>query len=161
MPIVDVRMHQRCIHTLDKILSKVKTYYESQDPSIKVSYSYNAVKQMGGGSYHYLRDGYVIFYMEVAAGDAMGIRRQTYALPLKSTNISNVRANARGILIQNDNDFVTISGLNNNEQVIIYDISGSQLAAAKAVNGIATFGINKADKVVVVKIGNDSIKVQL
>ena len=88
MPIVDVRMHQRCIHTLDKILSKVKTYYESQDPSIKVSYSYNAVKQMGGGSYHYLRDGYVIFYMEVAAGDAMEIRRQTYALPLKSTNIS-------------------------------------------------------------------------
>ena len=80
---------------------------------------------------------------------------------LESTNISNVRANARGILIQNDNDFVTISGLNNNEQVLIYDISGSQLAAAKAVNGIATFGINKADKVVVVKIGNDSIKVQL
>ena len=80
---------------------------------------------------------------------------------LESSNINNVRANTRGILIQNDDDFLRISGLNDNEQVIIYDISGRQLDAAKSVNGTAIFNINNVDKLVVVKVGNDSIKVQL
>lgn len=80
---------------------------------------------------------------------------------LDSSNISTVRANTRGILIQNDDDFLTISGLSNNEQVFIYDISGKQLGNAKAVDGTAIFIINKTHKVVVVKVGNDAIKVHL
>lgn len=80
---------------------------------------------------------------------------------LESSNVSSVRANARGILIQTDNDFLTVSGLSDNEQVIMYDISGTQIDAAKSVNGTATFTIRKTGKVVVVKIGNDAIKVQL
>ena len=35
------------------------------------------------------------------------------------------------------------------------------IGTVKSLGGTATFGINKVDKVVVVKIGNDSIKVQL
>ena len=80
---------------------------------------------------------------------------------LESSNISSVYANTRGILIQSDGDFLKVSGLNENEQVIIYDINGRQLGTTKSFGGTAIFGINKADKVVVVKIGNDSIKVQL
>lgn len=80
---------------------------------------------------------------------------------LESLNISSVLANTRGILIQNNDDFLTISGLNNNERVIIYDISGRQLGSANSDNGTVTFSINRSDKVVVVKIGNESIKVQL
>lgn len=63
--------------------------------------------------------------------------------------------------MQNDGDFLNVSGLNDNEQVILYDISGVQLDTTKSVNGIATFSINKALKIVVVKVGNDSVKVHL
>ncbi len=80
---------------------------------------------------------------------------------LESSNINSVSANARGILVQNDGDFLNVSGLNDNEKVILYDISGVQLDTTKSVNGIATFSINKALKIVVVKVGNDSIKVHL
>ena len=80
---------------------------------------------------------------------------------LDSSNISNVRANSRGVLIQIDDDFLTISGLKNNEHITLYDVGGKQLDSAKAVNGTATFNINKKGKIVVVKVGNDSIKVQL
>ena len=80
---------------------------------------------------------------------------------LDSSNISSVRANARGILIQSDGNFLTVSGLNDNEQVTIYDIDGKQLDAAKSVGGTATFNIYKPGKAVLVKVGNDAIKVQL
>ena len=80
---------------------------------------------------------------------------------LDSSSISGVRANTRGILVQSDGEFLRISGLNNNEQVTIYDISGRQLDSTKSFSGTAIFSINKADKIIVVKIGNEAIKVQL
>ena len=79
---------------------------------------------------------------------------------LDSSSISGVRANTRGILVQSDGEFLRISGLNNNEQVTIYDISGRQLDSTKSFSGTAIFSINKADKIIVVKIGNEAIKVQ-
>ena len=80
---------------------------------------------------------------------------------LESSNISSVRANTRGILIQSDGDFLRISGLNDNEQVTIYDMSGKLLGTSKSVGGTAIFGINKTDKYIVVKIGDDAIKVHI
>lgn len=80
---------------------------------------------------------------------------------LESTGISKIRAKTRGVLVQKNDDFLTISGLNDNEQVFIYDIGGIQLGSARSVDGTVTFNINKDDKVIVVKVGNDSIKVQL
>ena len=80
---------------------------------------------------------------------------------LESTSINSIRANTRGILIQNDDGFLKVSGLNNNEQVTIFDISGTQLGTAKSIDGTAVFNINSIDKVIVVKVGNDSVKVQL
>lgn len=80
---------------------------------------------------------------------------------IESSNIRTLNANARAILIQKDNGFLTVSGLNNNEKVIIYDINGTEIGTTKSIDGSATFNINKADKVIVVKVGNDSIKVLL
>lgn len=80
---------------------------------------------------------------------------------LEASNISSVMANARGVLVQNNGDFLMVSGLNNNEKVILYDTSGTQLDAVKSVNGTATFNVNKTGKVVIVKVGSDAIKVQL
>ena len=80
---------------------------------------------------------------------------------LDHSGISNIKADLRGILIQNDNDFLTVSGLNHDEKVIMYDIGGKQLSTARSNNGTATFSINKDNKVVIVKIGNESIRVKL
>ena len=80
---------------------------------------------------------------------------------LESSGITNVKANARGILVQKNDDFLIISGLNNNELVTIYNIGGTLLGVVKSVNGTATFNINNTDKVVVIKVGNSSMKVQL
>lgn len=80
---------------------------------------------------------------------------------LESSNISSIRANARGILIQSDGDFLTVSGLNDNEQVIIYDIDGKQLDVAKSVGDTVRFNIYKPGKTILVQFGNDAIKVQL
>lgn len=80
---------------------------------------------------------------------------------LETSNNSIVRANARGILIQSDDDYISLSGLDDDEQVAIYDISGRLLGKGKPVGGTAIFGINKADKTIVVKVGCDAIKVNL
>ncbi len=80
---------------------------------------------------------------------------------LNTSNINSVSANTRGVLIQCDDDFLKVSGLNNNEPVSLYDISGKIISSAKSVDGTAIFSVNKALKVVVVKVGNDSIKVPL
>jgi hypothetical protein len=80
---------------------------------------------------------------------------------LETSSISHVRANARGILIQKDDDFLSISGLNDNEQVNIYEIDGKQIDSAKPIGGTATFNINKNYKTILVKVGYDSIKVRL
>ncbi|MBQ6032666.1 MAG: leucine-rich repeat domain-containing protein [Prevotella sp.] len=80
---------------------------------------------------------------------------------LETSNVSNIKANMRGVLIQRNDDFLTISGLANNEKVIVFDISGRQIGNSQSVDGTATFCINKTEKVIVVKIGNESIKVQL
>ncbi len=80
---------------------------------------------------------------------------------LETSNVSNIKANMRGVLIQRNDDFLTISGLAKNENVTFFDISGRQIGNSHSVNGTVTFSINKAEKVIVVKVGNDSIKVQL
>lgn len=80
---------------------------------------------------------------------------------LNASDINSVCANTRGVLIQCDDDFLKVSGLNNNEQVNLYDISGKIISSTKSVDGTAIFSINKSLKVVVVKVGNDSIKVLL
>jgi len=77
-------------------------------------------------------------------------------------NITGIStAKQRGILIQSDNDFLTVSGLNDNESVSLYNVSGVQLDNVKATSGTATFNVNKTDEVVIVKIGNESIKVKI
>ena len=80
---------------------------------------------------------------------------------LESTEIQNTTANSRGLLIQQNDGFLTISGLDNNESVGMYTIEGVQIGRNKAIFGSATFSINRSDKVVIIKIGNESIKVPI
>lgn len=67
----------------------------------------------------------------------------------------------RRIMVQSNNGFLSVSGLNNQEMVSLYNVFGVKLNSAKAISGIATFNVNTTDKIVIIKIGEESIKVEL
>ena len=124
----------------------VKTDAYSENGTISLTATYNI-------SAYATADGYTnsekatakLYFISANLGDVNGI----------------ASAKQRGIIVQNNNDFITISGLNDNESVSLYNVSGIELGNTKATSGTATFNVNKADEVVIVKIGNESIKVQL
>ena len=64
----------------------------------------------------------------------------------------------RGIAIQSAGGFVTISGLDSNEQVDFFATDGKALGSAKAMGGTATFAA-QSGSVVVAKIGKESVKI--
>ena len=75
---------------------------------------------------------------------------------LDETSINSV--SMRGIAIQSDGGFITISGLDNNETVSFYAIDGKNLGFSTAING-TTFFTAKSGSVVIAKFGNESIKI--
>ena len=64
----------------------------------------------------------------------------------------------RGIAIQAADGFITISGLDSNEQVDFFAADGKSLGSAKAMGGTATFAA-QSGSVVVAKIGKESVKI--
>jgi hypothetical protein len=80
---------------------------------------------------------------------------------LESSDIQTVRANARGLLIQSSDGFITISGLDNNETVSMYTVEGCLIENSKSISGTAIFNVGRTDKAVIIKIGNESIKIAL
>ena len=64
----------------------------------------------------------------------------------------------RGIAIQSADGFITISGLDSNEQVDFFAADGKSLGSAKAMGGTATFAA-QSGSVVVAKIGKESVKI--
>lgn len=80
---------------------------------------------------------------------------------LESSDIQAVRANARGLLIQCSDGFITISGLENNETISLYTVEGCLIGSSKAISGTAIFTVNKTNKIVIIKVGNESIKISL
>ncbi len=66
----------------------------------------------------------------------------------------------RGIMVSAASGHITVSGLNDGEEVSLYGISGTLFGKATAIAGTATFNVATGD-VVIVKIGERSIKVQL
>ena len=65
---------------------------------------------------------------------------------------------ARGIAIQSTGGFITISGLDNNEEVSFYCIDGKSLGSATAINGTTSFAA-QSSSIVVAKIGKENIKI--
>ena len=75
---------------------------------------------------------------------------------LETDNIN--AAKTRGVVIQSADGFVTISGLDSNEQVDFFATDGKALCSTKAVGGTATFAA-QSGSVVVAKIGKESVKI--
>ena len=75
---------------------------------------------------------------------------------LDETSINNV--SMRGIAIQSDGGFVTISGLDNDETVSFYAIDGKNLGTAKSIDGNVSFTA-KQGTIILARIGKDSVKI--
>ena len=66
-------------------------------------------------------------------------------------------AKMRGLVVTADNGFVSVSGLNDGEQVLFYAMDGKMLGSQKAVNGTAS--LSTSESVVICKVGTTSLKV--
>ncbi len=66
----------------------------------------------------------------------------------------------RGIVVSAAGGQLSISGLQDGENVSLYSINGALLDTGTAVDGTVTFS-SVSGKIVIVKIGEQSIKVQL
>ena len=66
-------------------------------------------------------------------------------------------AKMRGVVVMADNGFVSVSGLNDGEQVLFYATDGKMLGSQKAVNGTAS--LSTSESVVICKVGTTSLKV--
>ena len=76
---------------------------------------------------------------------------------LETDNIN--QAQTRGIVVSSDNGIISISGLDNNEKVSFYSTEGMVLGSQKAIDGRVSYAVGTAQKIIIVKIGDNSIKV--
>lgn len=80
---------------------------------------------------------------------------------IENTSSNVISAKLHGIMVQKNNGLIVVTGLSDNESVSLYNISGMQLGTTQAVSGVATFNISQTGHVAIVKIGNESIKIEL
>ena len=91
---VNLVPHQKCLHALDKILGKLKTYYESQDPpNISFKYYFDT-KRLFNSNLNHLWSGYSIFNIDIEARepDYTGAQCARYVLGLKRNDIQTFLA---------------------------------------------------------------------
>lgn len=72
-----------------------------------------------------------------------------------STNIN--QAKTRGIIATSHDGIVTLSGLDNGEEVRFYSVDGKQIGYARAIDGVASLAVS--ENLVIAKIGNQPIKI--
>ena len=71
-----------------------------------------------------------------------------------STNINTTAK--RGIVVKSEGGIVTISGLDEGERIEFLSVDGKVLGSATSVDGTASF--STSEKIVIVKIGSQSVK---
>lgn len=70
-------------------------------------------------------------------------------------------AKQRGVIIETNDENVSVNGLTDGETVSLYSLSGVMLSSAKAAAGMVSLSVPTADNIVIVKIGGDSVKLTL
>jgi hypothetical protein len=82
-----------------------------------------------------------------------------YAIEGSGENTHINSASTTGIVATCNNGVITISGLNSQENVRFYSLSGKQLGSVTAVDGTATYAGNGTGDIVIAKFGGSSIKI--
>ncbi len=67
----------------------------------------------------------------------------------------------RAIVVKSSGNMITVNGLDAGEYVEVYNLNGVKIATAVADYDSATVPVDRADNVVIVRIGNQSLKVKL
>lgn len=67
----------------------------------------------------------------------------------------------RGVTVQTEGNIITISGLNNNEEVSFYTIDGKYIGHSRAISGKAVFSSASTGTIVIIKIGDNSLKISI
>lgn len=74
------------------------------------------------------------------------------------TSTSINQAKTRGIVATSRDGIVTLSGLDNGEEVRFYTVDGKQMGTARAIDGVASQAVSSAS-LVIAKIGGQAIKI--
>lgn len=135
--------------------SGVKYYYTISDYDIAT----NALSEDGIVS---LSAAYNILVYATADGyrDSKITKATLYWVDDNQDNPSNINlSKTRGIVASAHNGIVSLSGLNNGEEVKFYSFDGKYLGATVAVNGYASYAVSES--MVIAKVGNNSIKIAM
>ena len=76
---------------------------------------------------------------------------------LETTNINNIKS--RGIVASYNDGVISISGLNNDEQVSFYGIDGILIGSQRSINGEIHYAVGYNKEIVIAKIGDEAIKI--
>ena len=135
--------------------SGVKYYYTISDYDIAT----NALSEDGNVS---LSAAYNILVYATADGyrDSKIAKATLYWLNGNQDNPSNINLiKTRSIIASAHDGIVSISGLNNGEEVKFYSADGKYLGTTVAVNGATSYAVSES--MVIAKVGNNSIKIAM
>ncbi len=119
----------------------------SEDGKVELAAAYNITAYATADGYKTSDKATAVLYWVKANGNLEGGT---------STNIN--QAKTRGIVATSRDGIVTLSGLDNGEEVRFYSVDGKQIGATKAIEGAASQAVSSAS-LVIAKIGGQAIKI--
>lgn len=124
----------------------IKTDALSEDGKVQLSAAYNISAYATADGYKASDKATAVLYWLKANGN------------LEDTTPTNInQAATRGIVATSNDGIVTLSGLDNGEEVRFYSVDGSLVGAVKAIGGVASQAVS--GNIVIAKIGGQAIKI--
>ena len=125
----------------------IKKDAHSQDGTVELTAAYNiSVYATADGCISSDEAKAVLYFIKAGSGTDVGV--------------SEIFAEERGVVLSTDGQTVTASGLADGEAVSLYTTDGMLLSTAKAsADGIATLDTKGERGVLIVKVGNDGLKI--
>ena len=125
----------------------IKKDAHSQDGTVELTAAYNISVYASADGYISSDEAKAVLYF-IKAGSGTGV------------GVSEIFAEERGVVLSTDGQTVTASGLADGEAVSLYTTDGMLLSTSKAsADGIATLDTKGERGVLIVKVGNDGLKI--
>lgn len=119
----------------------------SEDGKVQLAAAYNITAYATADGYKQSEKATAVLYWVKANGNLENGA---------STNINQTKT--RGIVTTSHDGIVTLSGLDNGEEVRFYSVDGKQIGTVKAIDGVASQAVSPAS-LVIAKIGGQAIKI--
>lgn len=125
----------------------IKNDAYSEDGKVQLAAAYNITAYATADGYKQSEKATAVLYWVKANGSLENGA---------STNINQTKT--RGIVTTSHDGIVTLSGLDNGEEVRFYSVDGKQIGTVKAIDGVASQAVSSAS-LVIAKIGGQAIKI--